>query len=195
MRLLPHLAKVAVLALSAYFALWACAPSASFRPITLDLDAPHEIGVGGTASADAYGYYGSDAQLWYAQRVGKKFSLGGTVFGGATDVVGVGFLGRYHAIEGEKFRLGVDFEAGFLYAAAGLPIAFKLADSVWLYTNPSVGLRSNGIARLPLGAQFNLGKHFVLGAEVAGLYGNSSLAAASPEQLAFVGGVSAAWRW
>ncbi|GDX78391.1 hypothetical protein LBMAG42_02020 [Deltaproteobacteria bacterium] len=191
---LKHVSKVLAVGLSAYFALWACAPAASMRPPTLDLDAPHEIGLAGVATTNNGATFAPDAQLWYEQRVGKKFSVGGTLFGGATGLVGVGALGRWHAVELDRFRLGVDFEGGFLYAAVGVPMAYRLLGDWWLYTSPSAGLRMNGLARLPVGTQFGIGEHVRISVEGGVDFFNSTLAPGSSD-VAFVGGLAAAVRW
>ncbi|MDP2306165.1 MAG: hypothetical protein Q8P18_09055 [Pseudomonadota bacterium] len=158
-----RLVQLLTVAVSAYYALWACAPAATMRPLTLDLDQPNEFGLAASGTqrlgdesractnelfSCAGGFNG---QLWYQHRFNERFSLGGTIFGGQTSFVGAGVLARLHWVELDRFRFGTDLEAGFLWGAVGFPVSVRLVDDLWIYTNPSVGARFIQAARLPLG--------------------------------------------
>ncbi len=153
---------------SAYYALWACAPAATLRPMTLDVG-EHEFGLGAAVTGptgDGTGcgtellvcQGGLNGQLWYQHRFGERFSLGGTIFGGQSSFVGAGVQARFHWVETDRFRFGTDLEGGWLWAAAGLPVSFKLLDAhdLWLYSGPSFGFRSMQPLRVPLGVAWGI---------------------------------------
>ena len=168
--------QVLTVALSAYYAIWACAPAASFRPITHDLDLPDEVGLGGTfvgapGGVPCYGpgggFCGPSAAVWIQRRTTERFSVGGTIFAGATTFLGGGLQVRYHLLETDRWRLGADAEAGFLWGAVGLPVSLRLVDDLFLTATPSVGLRIAQPARVPLGIAWGVTDTFWLQAEVA----------------------------
>ncbi|MDP2314212.1 MAG: hypothetical protein Q8P41_15015 [Pseudomonadota bacterium] len=167
------------LLVSAYYALWACAPAATMRPMTLDLDQPNEFGLAasgtdrlgtgdrGCSSEIFLCEGGFNGQLWYQHRFNERFSFGGTIFGGQTSFVGAGVQARLHWVELDRFRFGTDLEGGFLWAALGLPVSVRLVDDLWLYSNPSVGARFVQSARFPLGVAWGINEHIWVQGELA----------------------------
>lgn len=165
---------------SAWYALWACAPAATMRPMTLDMDTPNEFGLAGsvtqfvgapeTCADDLFGCSaGFDGQIWYQRRFLERFSFGGTIFGGESSNLGAGVFGRFHWLETDRFRLGTDLEGGFLWGAVGVPFSVRLVGNLWVYTNPSVGMRLAQSARFPLGVAYGINEHWWIQAE--GAYG------------------------
>lgn len=163
---------------AAYFALWACAPVAMVRPpVPMPADDKGEFGVaaGINEALESTGYMtplsspnGPSAQIWYAHHFADdRLVVGGVLFGGTSSLVGTGVTLRYNAIRGERFRLGVDLDGGFAWASAGVPMAVRLNDALWLYTAPSVGLRVAQAARVPLGLSIGVGEHTLLTPEIS----------------------------
>lgn len=185
-RLHPLAAALGV-ACVGYFALWACAPAAMLRPPVPMPDAQNELGVGGVynapiattevedprATGGGLGL-GPAGQVWYARHFSDRFSLGGVVFGGLAAGVGGGVQARIMAVTGEKFRLGIDAEGGFLWGAVGVPVGVRLSDRVWAYAAPGVGYRAAQLARLPVGLSIRVGDHVLLTPEVSVGYGTAS---------------------
>lgn len=173
-----RLLRLSCVVASAYYALWACAPAATMRPMTLDLDTPDEFGIGAAATFptdptaactnELFSCEGGfNGQLWYQHRFDERFSFGGTLFAGQTSIVGGGVIARFHWVEIDRLRFGTDLEAGFLWGAVGLPLSVRLVDDLWVYTNPSVGLRFVQPARFPLGVAWGVTDNVWLTAEGA----------------------------
>lgn len=157
---------------AAWFALWACAPMST-------LPVPGSIGENtnefaltgnGTLSTDRYDAYiiapgyGVSGQLSYQHRF-NNLHLGGAVFAGTSTFVGGGvFFGGLYPVG--KANLGFQVAAGWMWAEVGMPVTLPLGDTVWLYTEPSIGYRTRFL-RLPIGAGFRLGDHVTLAPEVA----------------------------
>ncbi|MDP2306166.1 MAG: hypothetical protein Q8P18_09060 [Pseudomonadota bacterium] len=174
-----RLLQLLTVAASAYYALWACAPVATMRPMTLDLDQPNEFGlaVSATEPLGSIGRgcsfmpllceSGFNGQLWYQHRFNQRFSLGGTIFGGQNSLVGAGVQARLHWVELDRLRFGTDLEAGFLWGAVGFPVSVRLVDDLWIYSNPSVGARLVQSARFPLGVAWGITDQVWIQAEAA----------------------------
>lgn len=170
----PPLAVALGTVIAAYYALWACAPAATMRaPIPLTPDNPNELALGFAAtsgleeSTTSYGNtHGLDVQAWYLRRLGEHAQIGGTLFGGQTSLLGTGFLGRFPIVTRDRFTFGVDVEAGWLWLATGVPMAWRVGDDLWFTTEPSVGWRFNNTFRLPVGLGFEAGPHVVVNPEV-----------------------------
>lgn len=185
---LRRLLQALTVAVSAYYALWACAPPSTFRAMTLDLDHPNEFGLGasgvGTIDDPAAcwnGYLacsGPHAQLWYQHRFNQRFSFGGTVFVGQASGLGAGVQARLHWVELDRFRFGTDLEGGFLWGGVGLPVSVRLVDDLWLYSSPAIRANNFQTARLPLGLAWGVTDQFWLQGEAA--YGYSFLNSPSP---------------
>jgi hypothetical protein len=178
------------LAASAYYALWACAPAVSMRPLNTDMEHPNEIGLAGGYSGEVTGGGGAcstelvacgggpNGVLWYQHRFHERFSLGGTLFGGTTSIVGGGLLLRGHWVETDRFRLGTDLDGGFLWASLGVPMSVRVVDQLWFYTNPSIGARLVQPVRFPLGVAWGVTENVWIQAE--GAYGFDVFTTALP---------------
>jgi hypothetical protein len=176
--MVQRFAQLLAVLLSAWFALWACAPAAAMRPMTGSMDEPNEFGGGYTYAAPLTDTNrcandlitcnpGSNGQIWYQHRFGERFSLGGTLFGGQTSLFGGGVLGRFHLLESDRLQLGGDVSLGFAWGELGVPVAVRVAGPVWLYTEPTVAFRLVQPVRVPLGVAINLDDHFSVAAEGA----------------------------
>jgi hypothetical protein len=146
------------------------------------MDDPNEIGVGITETAPVGAEYpcsgemvpcagtgGPDGELWYLHRFSKRFSFGGTIFGGRTSIVGAGAQVRFHWADLDRFQVGTDIDAGFLYFQLGVPISVRLVDRLWLYSEPQFGYRTIQPLRVPLGLTYGFTDLFWLSIE--GSYG------------------------
>ena len=157
---------------AAWFALWACAPAATMPIPAMVGDNTNEfaLGVNETVGSETYlgEFYGPgvgvSGQFWYLHRFGN-FNFGGGLFAGQSTLVGggVSFGGLFPV---GAVEVGFRVSGGWLWADLGVPVTVPLGDHVWLYTEPSVGLR-NRVLRLPIGAGFRLGKHVTLAPELA----------------------------
>lgn len=174
--MIRRLAQVLSVLLSAWFALWACAPAAATRPITGSMDEPNEVGGGVNYSTplspsvrcgnELFGCNpGANGQLWYQHRFGERFTLGGTLYGGQTSLFGGGVLARFHLLDSDRVNVGADVNAGWLWADVGVPVAVRVAGPFWVYTEPSVGFRYVQSVRVPLGVAVDIGDHISLSAE------------------------------
>lgn len=152
-----------------YFALWACAPAATIRP-NLPMQQGQSIGIGAsgatglinrdacrdvTLSGDAQSC--TSGQLWVHVQPSDWFSFGVVGFAGDVNGVGVGPYARLHLLNDPLVRIALDAQLGVAWAAVGLPIAGRLSDQIWVYTEPSIGVRSFNAARLPAGVAVDLG--------------------------------------
>lgn len=171
----PHpVLMVVSVAVSAYFALWACAPAATMRaPIPMSAEDPNEIALGFAATTGPEpaltsfaNNHGLDAQAWYLHRFGTHAQVGGTLFAGQTGLLGAGVLGRFPLRTTDKFTFGVDVEGGLLWVATGVPMAWNLGGNTWIYTEPSVGWRFDNTFRLPVGIGFQPVEHLVINPEL-----------------------------
>jgi hypothetical protein len=163
----------------ACLAFWACAPAATFRPLTpMAVGQSNEFGVGGVATYASedlsnLGYWDlaegpltGSAQIWYSHRFNDQVDLGTTLFGGYTSLVGAGIQSRYAFLRRDHFRLGIDAEIGWFWAEIGLPFACRLSDDLWLYSGPSAGFRVPEYFRLPVGFAFQLSDQTALDVEM-----------------------------
>ena len=153
----------------AYFALWACAPAATVRPdLPMANGKSVGVGVGGTAGllprtnctklASSTSADGCAAgHLWVHIDTGSWFEFGVVGFVGDINLLGVGPYARFRLVTEDNFRMSLDASAGFLWFAAGLPMALRVSNGLWVYTEPSVGMRMFNAGRLPLGVAMDLG--------------------------------------
>lgn len=197
MRTHPLVAALGTLC-AAYFALWACAPVAMVRPpVPMPADDRSEIGLaaGINEALETTGYLtpmstpnGPTGQLWYAHHFGDdRFVLGAVVFGGTSSLIGTGVTLRYNAVRAQRFRLGLDVDGGLGWVSAGVPMAFRFTDALWLYTAPSAGYRAAQAIRVPVGLSIGLGDHVLLTPEVsvgAGGAGNGLVYSVAGPQVA-----------
>lgn len=180
--LLVPLLSVAV---SAWFALWACAPAASL-PVPGVMTDAHTSALGAAASYsvvppssnDVLGLgSGVNGQFWYAHRFGHLNLGGGLAAGQSSAVSGGAFFGGLYPVG--PAQMGFQVAGGFLWAEVGMPIVLPAGEHAWLYTEPSVGLRRFAV-HLPIGVGFRLGKGFVLAPEVNLQYGASLMTGTRP---------------
>ena len=120
----------------------ACAPSQTFRPAASPTsDRPQEAGAAvSVVGARPYVIESSRAvgQLWFASRLGNHWSIAG--IGSFDDeAVLAGAALRWDALRSDRFAGGIEAEAGFLYASMSVPLALRLWQEVWLYSNPRLG--------------------------------------------------------
>jgi hypothetical protein len=122
----------------------ACAPLASFRPASgLVEGRTHEVG-GGAMVEGPRPFVDEPmravAQLWFSGRASDKLTLTGI---GAFDLsaVALGGAARLDVARFDRFVLGGEVEAGWVWAAADVPMALRLFDQTWLYTAPRFGNR------------------------------------------------------
>lgn len=164
--------------LSAYFALWACAPGPALRPpVPMAEGEGTEIGVGAGFRGDMDQplatdplYEGTDVLLYADSFVGRRLSLGGFVGAGSTSIVSVGGHLRGYLAGPGPVNVALDLEAGWLYAGLSMPIAVRLAEKgPWLYTSPGVILRNSSIVRVPVGVAVPFGDRVRL--DVEGMVG------------------------
>ena len=97
----------------------------------------------------------------------ERVDLGGVAFAGNTSGLGAGGYGRFWYVDNSRFRLGGELQAGFAWVAAGVPIAGMVHERVWITANPSIGLRSLSVMRVPMGVAIRLGERTWLSAEMA----------------------------
>lgn len=79
---------------------------------------------------------------------------------------------RPHLIERERLVVGLDAQIGMLWYSLGVPVAARLSDRIWLYTEPSVGGRYTGIVNMPVGVSIEMAERARLSAEVDYLMGD-----------------------
>ncbi len=180
-----RLLQVLTVAISAWYALWACAPAATLRPMTnMDVDG-NEFGLvaragvpqlgsppdtcGGSALLPCNFGSGYGGEAWYMHRFSRWVSFGGTLFAGSQSLFGVGAQTRFHWIDTENVQFGTDVDVGFVYGAIGLPVAVRLVGGLWVFSAPSFGARQYQPLRVPLGVSWNITPHWGLSAE--GAYG------------------------
>jgi hypothetical protein len=168
---------------AAYFALWACAPTAFLR-------APLEPGgprgaIGGAvvvsgmahgelagASHSTDGFVGADGQLWYQQRY-RRVGFGADLAVGQAAFLSTGGYFRAFLTESPRHTLALDVNLGLRYAGWGLPFALHFANGISAYAGPSVSMREGPAIRLPIGMRLHLSEHVDLTTE-------AGLAALSP---------------
>ncbi len=177
-----------------YFALWACAPLFSHpSPTPIPQAQENQLGLAGGYAArlpgvraqcgDEFipnGCPGPNFQLYYRHRF-KSVELVGLAHGGAVTTIGSGVLVRGYLYESDGFRVGLGGSVGFIYAQAGIPIAGRLANNVWLYSEPMAAFSVFGTGRVPVGLSFTPGRTTIEleGALLSALNGSGPIAAGS----------------
>lgn len=63
---------------------------------------------------------------------------------------------RPRLLETDRLVLGLDGQVGLLWASLGVPLAARVNERVWIFTEPSVGLRNTGLFDLPLGVALHV---------------------------------------
>ncbi len=160
----------------------ACAPSAMLgTPLPLAVSAtgtPAEVSVALTGTGPVAqpqeggclllgGCEGLSGQLSGRFTWRERVDLGGVAFVGNTSGAGAGVYGRFWYVDNPRFRLGGELQVGFAWVAAGVPIAGMVHERLWITANPSIGLRSLSVMRVPMGVAFKLGERSWLTAEMA----------------------------
>ncbi len=109
---------------------------------------------------------------WLDGRLGERVVLGGGLFAGQTGSVGGGLGLRWLAVRRLDHTLGLAVNGGLLWADVGVPMAWRLEGGLWLYTEPSLGLRAAGPVYLPVGLRLPVGTHWAVDVEagVSALY-------------------------
>jgi hypothetical protein len=122
-------------------ALIGCAPLASFRPASGLVDQNRfEAGMGAAAASPrtyvAENWSVAD-QVWVTGEPARWLSLSAIgVFDGTT--ASAGGATRFYLARVPWYALGAEVEAGYGWAGASLPIAYRLFDWVWIYTEPRI---------------------------------------------------------
>jgi hypothetical protein len=114
---------------------------AMLRPISaLEGQATHELGLG-TAAVSPRPYvdepWSHAGQLWFTAKVTPWLQLSGISAFDAT-ALGVGVGATAALVRGESFMAGVEADAGYGWVAAGIPLAVRLFDQTWIYSEPRV---------------------------------------------------------
>jgi hypothetical protein len=109
---------------------------------------------------------GPTGQLWYRHQF-ERFDLGGTLFGGQPTLVGGGVLFRWRFYERPGVRLALQTDAGFLWGAIGVPMAWAVSDKTWLSVHPQLALKKWAPLRLGTGLTHVTDDGILLGLEAA----------------------------
>jgi hypothetical protein len=118
-----------------------CAPLGTFRPVSaLMNDRDREIGLGAvTVSPRPYvdEPWRQAGQLWFSTKATSWLNLSAISTFDA-QALGVGIGGTALIVQSNRFAAGVEAEAGYGWAAAGIPIAGRLFEQTWIYASPRV---------------------------------------------------------
>jgi hypothetical protein len=139
-----------------------CGPLASFRPISaLPSESSHEVGLG-TVALSPRPYvderWAHAGQLWLTTKATSWLQLSG-ISAFDAGALGVGLGATASIVRGRGFAAGVAAEAGYGWAAAGLPFAARLFGQTWIYGEPR--LTNFGIypaVGTPVGLSFHIDK-------------------------------------
>ncbi len=118
-----------------------CGPLATFRPIAaLSADRPYELGLG-TVAVSPRPYvderWGQSGQLWFTKRANDWLQLS-AIAAFDPGALGAGIGATAAVVRGRRVVAGVEGEAGYGWAAASVPFAFRLFEESWLYAAPRV---------------------------------------------------------
>lgn len=154
-----------------YFALWACGPIAvAPPPVPMAGGRTHELGLAPSMATRvppcgiSIECGGPSLAAWYRHTIGRS-DVGAIAFGGSTTLGGVGVLFRHRLVQREAFLVALQLDGGFLYAAAGLPLAFALSEQTWVHLTPQVRGQAWVPLRLSTGLTFTSRGGVSLGAE------------------------------
>lgn len=179
--------RTVLLLLLSASALIGCAPPTSMPPPVPMASTDREIGVAVNGAYPINGdpIVGGDVQIWDMQKLGDRVDIGEVVFAGTSSVVGGGGFLRYRLNNGKGFYFGGQAEIGLGWGGLGLPVAGKIGDKLWLYTNPTFRVVLSDITgdipnltlapqiHLPMGVSLGLGNGFRVSSEVNASYGAS----------------------
>jgi len=118
-----------------------CGPLATLRPISaLAGQGSRELGLGAVAvSPRPYvdERWSQAGQLWFTAKATPWLQLSG-ISAFDAGALGVGLGATALLVRGSSFMAGVQAEAGYGWAAGGLPFAARLFDQTWIYAEPRV---------------------------------------------------------
>lgn len=164
----------------AWFALWACAPPSVVAPMVplnqakgWDLGFAASAGAGPPVNHRAVSL-AAGTQAWAVRDLGRV-DIGGTLGAmGAQGDVGphLGVMLRPHVIERENVVVGLDLQLGVSWASVGLPVSVRASDRVWVYTDPTLGMRYTGAFVIPVGLSVEANEHLRVSTEVELLGGD-----------------------
>ena len=160
-----------------FVVLASCVPTMPAPPAS-PLDAQHtrSAGVGYTAHQmlaqpgwdrdELDRYHGG--QFWLRRKSSptSKTEMGFLASVGMTSFASAGTYVRQR-IGGtpDGLYVGTQFEGGWLWAGAGLPVAVRLSDGVWAYVQPTIRAPAYVMAHLPFGLSVDLGESMRLDAQ------------------------------
>jgi len=118
-----------------------CGPLASFRPISAMMsEATRELGLG-TVAVSPRPYVDEPwqhaGQLWFTTRAASWLNVSG-IAAFDPEALGVGVGAAVPILRFSRFAAGVEADAGYGWAGAALPMAFRLFDQNWIYGAPRV---------------------------------------------------------
>ena len=156
--------------------IWGCAPMMSVPPAPpMPSDAKQEFGAGLMGGAVNTGGPHleplGNAQIWLRRKAGPqmKDETGVIVQTGWPSLVSGGvYTRRSMAASNEIRSINYQFEGGWIWAGASLPMAFKVGDRAWLTTQPGVRMSFMGLVQLPVGMSWQLNDTLRLDTEIGG---------------------------
>lgn len=174
----------------------ACTPAMVARPVVpIDRALLGVAGYGrilGTNEGGRESSYGGKA--YFSRSLGwvESTLVAGADTRAGTLALGVGFRKLWSP--SESVRLGVDLDGGLTYGVLGMPVAWRLGDSAWLWARPGVGLG----AEFPAGATLKAGD-FLLSLQGNALLGRGMNMEGNDARIlkwpwSVVGGASVEWR-
>lgn len=166
----------------------ACAPIAvGPPPMPLPAEARGEVGLHNSARLSQYPQELGPA-IWFRRptRGGNElYVLAGAALGiEIFPFAGVGC--RRYLLESnqgdslaDRLDLGIELGAGAAWAHVAMPVSLRLGPSVWLTSQPSIGLNYFGLVHVPLGVSLRPREHVqvnaVLGSRLLSFLGNDSI--------------------
>ncbi len=115
-----------------------------------------------------------DGQAWY-RRARNRWEHGFTASAGNSST-SLGGFARVRMNQSETSYVGLQVDAGLLWASFGVPMSGQLREGLWIYTNPSFGLRFTGPLYVPIGINKTFDERNTLNVELLyrGEFGNLS---------------------
>lgn len=139
-----------------------CGPLATLRPISaLTAQGTHELGLGAVAvSPRPYvdERWSQAGQVWFTTKATPWLQLSG-ISAFDTNALGAGLGATGLVVRGRSFMAGVEGEAGYGWAAAGIPFAARLFEQTWIYGEPRVtNFGKNASLGTPVGLSLHVEK-------------------------------------
>ncbi len=185
-----RITRMLTLGTASWIAFWACAPPATLpAPIPLGRNDGVELGIGAASSfvsrqdcrydngpvdtanlsepvCEVNPHVLPDMLHWGLFGVTDQVALGWrTSIGAGTPGIAAGAVARWDWTEGANSLVGPQLEVGIAWASLSFPVSYQVKERMWVYTQPSVGLRQNGTATLPIGLGLPLGRRLRLDIE------------------------------